>query len=571
MIKEVLNKKKIEGKYIVYILGLYFIAVIIYLVFANFFSIPVHMRVDEELYISMAKSFHYNGNFSKEGVILDYTCVLYSVLLSFAYYFYDPERIMYIFRSIGVCVMLSSVFPTFFLGYKVLQNGKKALYVSAFLCILPSMMDVVFCMQEVLSYPLFLWLLYFIYEEVRKDKIGNTTLNTFLIVLFSVLCYFTKTYMIFIPLVYCMLLLVYGIKNRTIALWKKIFIFLITYLSMIFMGNKIIFFINDGIVGSNHYSSQFSNLFPITWNTILSFLTCSILYIAGVAFCWGILPIFLPIANWKKHSTKDKYFLFFILISFSVLVIEIILSIVLTEEGNVLFPHKILYRYFQILEVPIIILFVKYFDKYIIKKVIWSVYFFVFTTLIIYYTYIGKNQRTAIIDAPLLLLMENINRYIIPYFNLLVCFVSVLFIILIYLLKKKKIINDVLKSFTGTVVVFCVLFFLVNLIQLPLYTNVIANGKMIEEDAVKLASFLRDYHDKKYKIYFLDSSDLFYERSVSAYLDREVIFITKDNLGLIEKEDMILICDDDSPIMVDNYEEIDIGTDSINIYVNREG
>lgn len=71
--------------------GIYFFAVIVYGSLVSFFSIPVHLGVDEELYISMARSFHYEGVFAKGGEVLDYTCVLYSMLLSVAYFFTAPN------------------------------------------------------------------------------------------------------------------------------------------------------------------------------------------------------------------------------------------------------------------------------------------------------------------------------------------------------------------------------------------------------------------------------------------------------------------------------------------------
>ena len=66
------------------LLGLYILGVIGYAFFVSRFTIPVHLTVDEELYISMARSFHYQGHFSQGGILLDYTCVLYSMLLSLA-------------------------------------------------------------------------------------------------------------------------------------------------------------------------------------------------------------------------------------------------------------------------------------------------------------------------------------------------------------------------------------------------------------------------------------------------------------------------------------------------------
>lgn len=186
---------------------IYGIAVLGYALLVSQYTIPVHLSVDEELYISMARSFHYEGVFANENEILNYSCVLYSVLLSFAYYFFTPEHIMFALRMIGVLVMLSSVFPIYLLGKLVLHNDKDAIGLSVFSCILPSMMSTAYCMQEVLSYPLFLWLIYVICREIEKDKLSDISRETYIIAILCVLCYFTKTYMIFLPIVYSFLII----------------------------------------------------------------------------------------------------------------------------------------------------------------------------------------------------------------------------------------------------------------------------------------------------------------------------------------------------------------------------
>lgn len=59
------------------LLGLYILGVIGYAFFVSRFTIPVHLTVDEELYISMARSFHYQGHFSQGGPswIIPVSCI----------------------------------------------------------------------------------------------------------------------------------------------------------------------------------------------------------------------------------------------------------------------------------------------------------------------------------------------------------------------------------------------------------------------------------------------------------------------------------------------------------------
>ena len=56
----------------------YIFFVVLYGVVVSFFSSTVHIDVDEELYLGMARSFHYQGKFAIENNV-NYSCVLYSI------------------------------------------------------------------------------------------------------------------------------------------------------------------------------------------------------------------------------------------------------------------------------------------------------------------------------------------------------------------------------------------------------------------------------------------------------------------------------------------------------------
>lgn len=63
MIRKKINRSRINDIYIM--IGVYLLAVMGYTLWVSNFTIPVHIKVDEELYISMARSFHYEGVFSE--------------------------------------------------------------------------------------------------------------------------------------------------------------------------------------------------------------------------------------------------------------------------------------------------------------------------------------------------------------------------------------------------------------------------------------------------------------------------------------------------------------------------
>ena len=471
---------------------------------------------------------------------------------------------MFALRMVGVITMLSTIFPTFLLAKEVLRDEKKALFFSAASLMLPSFMNVAYCMQEVLSYPLFLWVSYFIYKELSDDAFLCFSRKTLVLVILCICGYFTKTYMIFLPLVYIGLILLNGWTSSKRLVWKKPVVFISLYCILYVLFKNIILFINNGVQGSNHYSTQFARLFPITGETVIAAMGCMGLYFVALLFYWGVVPIALPVFNWKKHEKRDMFFLLFLQLCFLILVVEIVVSIVLTEEGNVFFPHKVLYRYFQILEIPFFLCFFNNYKKYRITSKMWIVYIPVFVILGVYYSYIGVNTTTAIIDAPFFLLLENISKYIIPHFSLLVLiFIAVGLVVIFYRWKQDKMIN-ILQRYSQIVCLVLVIFFGINLVQLPLYTNIIANGNIIEEDGIKIANYYIKNKDRYENIYFLSTSEgsYEYERAVYAYMPQAVIFINEFESDKLEGSGLV-ICDENYLLDLPEAEIYDLQSYSV--------
>lgn len=541
---------------------IYIIAVVGYAVLITHFTIPVHLNVDEELYISMARSFHYDGVFSQNGKILNYSCVLYSILLSVAYFFYSPEQIMFVMRFIGILSMLSSIFPIYLLSESILGSERSGIKIAIFGCLLPSMMNTAYCMQEVLCYPLFLWLIYVVYIEIRNNKICNISWEMWPITILSVLCYLTKTYMIFFPVIYCIFIIINSIQIKTFA-WKKELSFLGSYFGLLLLCKQMIVYINNGIAGNNHYATQFSNLFPITGDIIISAVSCIVFYAIALTFYVGVLPMVLPLLYYKKYDEYESKFILFIFGALAILIVEIVISIVLTEEGNVLVPHKFYWRYFQIFEVPLLLLFLKNYKYMQIPAWMWKVYVLVFGYLAAYYLYIGTKQKTSIIDAPVYLLMENINRYIIPYFNILACVGGALVVILACVLRHKNKIQSITLSFVRLSSLCIILLFVINLFQLPFYTNVIANGSTIQADAIRIANYWKELQDTYENIYFVNTEYDKYEGNAYAYFPIEIYKITENELDIIGESSLIIMSKSGEPPA--EMEELSLDTEMLRV------
>lgn len=141
-------------------IGLIFLcSMCIYGTWVTCFTAPVHVKVDEELYLGLARTFHYQGFFGMGKQTYSYSCVLYSMLISIAYF-----------------------------------------------------------MQEVLCYPLFMWTVYFLYSAKKMQSI----LRYVIAAVFSVLCLYTKTNMFFIPIIVNVYVLLELILQKDVKEnWKR--------------------------------------------------------------------------------------------------------------------------------------------------------------------------------------------------------------------------------------------------------------------------------------------------------------------------------------------------------------
>lgn len=472
------------------IILLYIVFVCIYSIIVSFFTSTVHIDVDEELYLEMARSFHYEGRFALGGEILNYSCILYSMLISLAYFFYSPENILLFMRLIGVVTMTSAIFPIWLIAKKILNDDNEALKITILSMLLPFMFDSAYMMQEVLAYPLFLWAVWFFLCAVEKGGY----LSYFLSALFSVLCFFTKTYLFFIPVVFNIVEGLEMIKAGKLALHtkseneaekklKRVIVYDVTYLVVFAAIYFSSYVINDFSKGSNHYSSQFSHLFPVSVYTVICGICCCIFYMAFFIVNTGVLPFAGLMWKRKNESGYEKRFWNFIFLSIVFLVFEIVIMIVLTEEGNVLIPHKYLFRYFQIFTVPLILAFISSINE----KEIWEnkKYLLLLSVacIITVFWQIIMYQRTShgIIDSHFFVLLENMNR-VIPYVGAIAT--AGFSILIMGVIRKKCVFCKQLA------IVVIIGFWILNCVQLPYYSNVIACGSEIEDDAVEIAEYL---------------------------------------------------------------------------------
>ena len=499
---------------------LFFIGIIIYTIWISLFTSTVHIDVDEELYVTLAKSFHYLGRFEKNGQLLDYSCVFYSMLLSLAYYFYTPESILFLMRFIGVICMCSSVFPIYLLSKDILMDENMAVRITALFLIMPYMADCAYMMQEVLCYPLFCWLLFFVYHFF--EQVGSRTGYKWCILaaIFSAILFFVKTYTFFIPITLNLSLLTMWMRaegeKKKRVIWS-VLIYDILYMFLLVAFYFMIFAINGFEKGVNHYSSQIMNLFPITSATVFWGIIGCLVYLCYLVFNTGIFTIGSLIVAYKKER---KGFFLWVIGSLLFMIVEIVFMIVLTEEGVGVFPHKILFRYFQIWVPVLLIVFVKWIME---KDTIY--YRFIFWTgvvglvgCLIYYLFRGTKARQAIMDGHLYLILENVSKIIVPYADVAIMVVIIAFLLVMYSKKTYFPKEKVLMGMGGVIVGL----WIITMLQLPIYTNIYVKGTEVEKEGIEIAKYAQSNKiDEIFYIYDTIESRDGYLRSYYGYTKQD--------------------------------------------------
>ncbi len=543
-----------------HVILLYVAGVIFYALVATRITIPVHYGADEELYVALAKNFFYEGVFMKGYEALDYSCVLYSILLSGVYFFYDADSIVFLMRLLGVLLQVSSVFPVYYLGSQILGNHKKALGISALSLIIPEMMNSMYLMQEVLCYPLFLWGLVFLYLDQIEERYNRVTRYTILTIFFMVLTYYTKTYAIVCVVSYCFYWFIEAIYHRTKAIWMKCITIVLVAAGLLIVGRILVALPNMGLETANHYSTQIQNLFPITMGTFWQIVYGLCFYGAFLLLCTGFFPIVMTLLHMERFTLHHRRFLKQLLLVTAFLLVEVVVCILCTETQPFEYPNKFIYRYLYVVAVPYWILFAHLpFAKEKEKPITldWRSNLFAIGmvgTILIYYVGLSEEYPIGIMDGFLFLFIENMDRYIWSGFPIYFALGIAVVLGAAYLYGRKHAISYKKYFFRGAIL-YCVVFLVINCIQLPYYHNVVADGEVLEPQFIQLADITNEYDT----IYYVSDS-LDYKVSFYAYIQKDYQWISSAQLEArmvsSEGEEALYIIHKDVDILLDTIYEV---------------
>ncbi len=542
---------------------LYVLAVLLYTFAVSNMTVPVHLLLDEDLYLSLAKSFHHTGSFQKGYRYFGYDCVLYPMLLSVAYFFYRPQTILFTLRLLNVLVMCSAVFPVYLLAKRMLP-AKKAVMVCAFSLLIPDMIDTCYLMQEVLFYPVLMWCFYFVYRDLEEGKTRNRYCAAAALTLSA--AFFVKTNGIVLIAAYCLLLLWAHRENKKRGIGKCLFVAGV-WCVLTALVKTGVWFANGGNQGENHYASQLLRLLPIRSETVVTAGSGLLYYAVFFLLCTGVLPVVFPLLYRKNFSQTGRQFLGFCHTAILLMIAETVVTVLLPEETGNLLPLKFLFRYFFGFGIPLLIFLLQIRGaQWRGRRILLLAYAGTGLYCAMYYGIMKNHTRMAIMDCHVTLILENLNKYVFWGFSACIAllFTVLSFAVLVWAFRKKD--PAFLQGlFWKAAWIGALGLCIVNMVQHPYYSNRIVDGKGRQADFITVAGYLGKEDIEVYYVNdSLDANALLY-----GYLWQDYRWVSgaEELAALHPAKDSVLVTAAGRYAAMEGYHPATLDTERITLWI----
>lgn len=366
-----IDKIKKWDRVIFYIVGIYLLFSGVRIIIASYMH-HIVFYPDELLYHTFAYNFAHGKGLTIYGVPSRFYKVLYSLIITPALFFKSMEMQNLAIAIINSLVMNAGIFPVYLLARDILgkQHRKMILLVAIMYCLLPDLTFTQGYMTEVLYLPFSTLILYGFY------KMFDNQLHWKLSCVMGfglVLLYTNRSIALFIVLSYVLFMCIYGVVTVCHYVKDKVGFkeYLPNIINAIIMGivflifwkiNELLFSGNEVITTSVQRVTQSHKMFYYTFYALK-------MYIMGVLFAIGILPVIMPVVYLRDYDEQDRKFVLFLIINLLVAISITIFKITLREDLGTELPRLHL-RYMCYMWIPLVIVFIKLIYNLSIKKVI---------------------------------------------------------------------------------------------------------------------------------------------------------------------------------------------------------
>ena len=279
------------------------------------FNAPT-VRIDESLYVNLARSLASGGIATYRGQPVNYPYLFYPMLLSPVYRLHrllggDVYRYVQLFNTL---LITSSVFPVWLLGKRCTGCERTALTAAAFTALMPDMILGAFEMSECVIWPLSLWLICIGHDLLR----GRQPLRSGLLAaLLGALLFWTKPGAIVPAAVFLILNLIFALKDKRPLLPALLpaAVLAVLSLALLFLG-RLLTPVTDSALGL--YDKQLSGWEPFD---LLVAAEGAVMTVFLFAYAAGGIFALLPAFRLRGASPERRRFTAAVLVSAAALIL----------------------------------------------------------------------------------------------------------------------------------------------------------------------------------------------------------------------------------------------------------
>lgn len=330
---------------------------------------------DELVYYSIARSLFYGKGLKVHGVSFQFQNLAYSYFLVPFFYISNSVSRIHVITLANAFLMSLSIIPVWFICKELKLKKKYTWFVVILVMVWPDMFTAGTMMSENLYWVLSLTAMYYCIKAILSCKKSYSCIAA----IFCYLAYFCKEVAICFALAYVVssiltpcsegMLDFYSLQNSSAnvlerikisykkffenKIWVNLFVFIITYIFMLFIFKKILFkevgSFYTGIIDFSFVSDRYSTLY-----ILYGFLY----YVLASILAFMIYPVLYPIVHYRKIGQEARKVYVYLLLLLTGTIMVIVLTITVREDLGRIIP-RIHLRYIA----PMIGLFLPAFFK----------------------------------------------------------------------------------------------------------------------------------------------------------------------------------------------------------------
>lgn len=476
---------------------------------------------DELIYIDIAKSIAHNETFAIHGVPLEFTNILYSIILAPLFLVGNTITRVNLITLVNCFLVSISLLPVYLICKEFNIKKKYLWIVLAIMYVWPDMLNAATFMSENLYFPISLFAMFFCIKMYKNDKY----IWSWIAGVFSYLAYFCKEVGLCIPLA-CVAtyftFFILNVKEKRITQYrdiKKVIFYILSFLvsymivKIFFITGVQNFYMKNGAIDL----ALFKDLYKIIY-------LCYVLiyYLVACVIAFFVMPLVVPALKFKQLSQIQKKSYIFAIFQLLGTIMVIAITISIKEDLGKSIP-RIHLRYFfpEIgLFLPLFFSVISNKEEHVKKNIVYQIWILISVLAIA----IFKGVNAGCVTENMSLVYTNLIKRYIPdiggYETQSVIFYPTAWIVVILIslscfiyikykqvLKKEKAVN----IFSFVVICICVVNLTYNYVSLRYYYK--GDTEMITEMG-KINNFFSDNN--------LDSANVMYIGTGAFSIDAKI-------------------------------------------------